>query len=83
MQPGDRHAERREPLAELAQVLLGEDFGGRHHRGLAAGVDRRQAADRRDDGLAAADVALQQTLHRMRLREVAQDLAPSRVSARA
>ncbi len=74
MQPGDRHAERREPLAELAQVLLGKDLRGRHHRRLATRIQRRQAGDGGDDGLAAADVALQQALHRMRLREVAQDL---------
>ena len=54
-------------------MLFGEDFSGRHHRRLTAGVDRGEAADRSDDSLAAADVALQQPLHRMRLREIAQD----------
>ena len=68
---------------ELAIVLLGEDLGGRHDRDLAAVLDRLQRGERRDDGLAAADVALQQALHRMRLREVALDLAPARAAARA
>ena len=74
VQPRDRHTERIEPLGEFAQMLLGEYFGGRHHRRLAAGIHRGEAADRGDDGLAAADVALQQPLHRMRLGEVLEDL---------
>ena len=74
VQPSDRYPERTKPVGELAHVLLGEDLGGRHHRRLAAGIDRGEAGDRGDDGFAAADVALQQPLHRMRLREVAQDL---------
>ncbi|KGS71199.1 hypothetical protein X979_6010 [Burkholderia pseudomallei MSHR7527] len=73
-EPRDRHAERLEPAAQLARVLLGEDFGGRHQRGLVAGVDRLRGRERRDDRLAAADVALQQALHRVRLREVVRDL---------
>ena len=60
-------------------MLLGEDFGGRHQRRLVAGFDRMQHGQRGDHGLAAADVALQQALHRMRLAEVGGDLAPSTV----
>ena len=51
-------------------MLLGEDLGGRHDRRLPAVLDRLQRGERRDDGLAAADVALQQALHRVRLGEV-------------
>ncbi len=42
------------------------------HRGLMIGVGRRQAGNRRDHRLAAADIALQQPLHRMRLNKIAQ-----------
>jgi hypothetical protein len=55
-------------------VLLGEDFGRRHQRGLVAGVDGLCGGQRGDDCLAAADVALQQPLHRMRLRQIERDL---------
>ena len=74
VQPGDAHPERLEPFAELARMLLREDLGRRHHRGLMSGVGRRQAGDRRDHRLAAADVALQQALHRVWLYEIAQHL---------
>ncbi len=74
--PGTAHAECGERLGELAIMLLGEDFGGRHERGLQAVLDRLQAGQRGDDGLAAADVALQQTAHRVRLRKVRADLLP-------
>ncbi len=73
-EPRHRDAERLEPRAQLARVLLREDFGGRHQRGLVAGVDRLRGGQRRDHRLAAADVALQQALHRVREREVARDL---------
>src|SRR6185503_17849939 len=45
-QPADLQAERREPFAELAIVLLGEDLGRRHYDRLPAGVDRGEAGDR-------------------------------------
>jgi hypothetical protein len=75
-QPGHFDAQRRQPGGELAVMLLGEDFGRRHQRRLVAGLDRVQHGQRRDDGLAAADIALQQALHRVRLREVGGNLAP-------
>ena len=52
-------------------MLLGENFGGRHERRLVAVFDRLQRRQRRDHGLAAADVALQQALHRVGLGQVA------------
>jgi len=57
-------------------MLLGEDFGGRHQRRLVAGLDRVQHGQRGDHCLAAADVALQQALHRMRLFKVGGNFAP-------
>ena len=55
-------------------MLLREDLGGRHDCRLRAGVDRGETGDRRDDGLAAAHVALQEPLHRMGLRQVVHHL---------
>ncbi len=73
-QPGDLQAQRLEPLHQLAEVLLGEDLGRRHQRALPARADRGGRRQRRDDGLAGADVALQQPVHRLRQREVGRDL---------
>ena len=65
----------------LRQCCSDEDLGRRHDRRLPAGVDRGEAGDRRDDRLAAADVALQQALHRVRLAQVAQHFVHRRGSA--
>ena len=73
-QPHRRDAERLQPVAQLEVMLLGEDFGGRHQRDLIAVLDHLQRGQRSDNGLTAADIAEQQTLHRMRLREVTADL---------
>ena len=75
-QPGDFDAERLQPTAQLARMLLGENFSGRHERGLVAGIDRLGRGERRHDRLAAADVALQQTLHWVRHGHVGADLGP-------
>src|SRR6185503_3183671 len=71
--PRYAHAQRLEPVRELEEVLLGEDFGRRHQRRLPAVLDGLQRRERRDQRLAAADVALQQTAHRVRLRELLGD----------
>src|SRR5207244_670807 len=42
-----RHAERLEELAKGHEVLLGENLGRRHHRGLVAGFDGCQDRERR------------------------------------
>src|SRR5882672_10612423 len=42
-QPGDLHSERRQPFAELAKMLLGENLRWRHHRGLHAVLDGAQS----------------------------------------
>ncbi|MDT4832385.1 hypothetical protein FQZ97_659410 [compost metagenome] len=73
-QPGHRHAERLQPGRQFAEVLLGQDFGRRHQRRLVAGIDGLARRQRGDDGLAAADVALQQPVHRVRARHVGGDL---------
>ena len=55
-------------------VLLGEDLGGRQERGLAAGVDHAQHRAQRHERLARADLALEQTVHRVRACQVGLDL---------
>ena len=69
----ERDAERQEQRREFGRVLRGENLGRRHQRRLHA-VARRQH-DRRggDERLAAADVALQQTVHRHVARHVVPD----------
>ncbi len=44
-------------------MLNREDFGGRHKRGLTAVFDGDDGGLQRDDGLAAAYIALQQAVH--------------------
>ena len=75
-EPRHLEAERPQPLRELAVVLLGEDLGRRHHRRLPAALDGAHRRGRGNDRLAAADVALKETVHRMGGGEVALDLAP-------
>ena len=76
--PGQQNrldAERREQLGHGSCVLLGEQFGRYHDRGLIAVLDREQRGEQRDDRLAAADVALQQTMHATVAAHVDEDLA--------
>ncbi len=47
-------------------MLFGQQLGGRHQRGLTAVLDGAQTSQCSDDGLAAAHIALQQALHRLR-----------------
>ena len=49
--------------AQGAMVLAREDFGRRHQRRLRAGFRRRQHRQHRNQGLAGADIALQQAHH--------------------
>ena len=78
-EPGHLDAQRFQPGAQVGEVLLRQQFGRRHQRGLAAVGDRHQRGHRRDHGLAGADVALHQAQHRPRLAQV---LAQLRVDAR-
>ena len=54
-------------------MLFREDFGWRHDGCLITRLDRLQRGQGGDDGFAAADIALQQPLHRMRPGEVGAD----------
>src|SRR6266576_4265229 len=65
-----------EPLAELAEMLLGENFRRGHDCGLQAVLDRAQRGEHGNDGLAAAHVSLQQPVHRMRLRKISFNFFP-------
>ena len=54
-------------------MLHGENFRGRHQRGLVAVFDDDGRGFERHDGLAAADVALQQAVHRHAALQVRRD----------
>ncbi len=55
---------------------------GREQRRLAAGVDDPQHRAQRDQGLAGADLALEEAVHRVGLREVVHDLGRDLLLAR-
>ncbi len=75
-------AERAEQGAQRAGVLGGQHLGGRQHRRLRTGVDDLQHRPQRDDGLAGADVALDEPVHRVGTGQVGGDLGPDRLLAR-
>ena len=62
---------RAEPLAEAALVLLAEDRRRHEHRDLPARVDRLERGADRDLGLAEADIAADEAIHRPRALHVA------------
>ena len=68
------HTELRADRLEGQEVLLGERLRRRHQRALSARFNRPQERVERDHGLARADVALQQPLHRRCLSQVEIDL---------
>ena len=55
-------------------MLFGQDLGGRHDGNLVAVFHRDDRGQERHDGLAGADVALQQALHRPRALQVSHNL---------
>ena len=57
-------------------MLFCENFGGRHQRPLPAILHCLQQREGGNDGLAAADIALQQTLHRIFFSHVGGKLVP-------
>ncbi len=59
----DAKADARRQRGHALVVLAGENFGRGHHRGLPARFDHVRHRQERDDGLARADVALQQSQH--------------------
>ena len=71
-QPGERHG-----------VLACQQVRGRQQRGLPAGIGHERHGERRDRGLARADVALDQPHHRAPGAEVGADRpAPRRAGRR-
>ena len=62
-----------EPLGERAVVLLGEDRRGHEHQHLLALGGRLEGGAQRDLGLAVADVAADQAVHRARRLHVGLD----------
>ena len=60
----DADAEGGEKRREGINVLTRENFGRGHERALQARAVRRPDAGRRDESLAAADVALYEPVHR-------------------
>lgn len=54
-------------------MLLGQNFGGRHHRHLRTGFDGGERGERGHDGFAAAHIALQQAVHGKGLRHIGAD----------
>ena len=69
-------AERAEQLPDAAGVLGGEDLGRGEQGGLPAGVDDLGHGTERDDGLAGADLALQEPVHRLVAVELGGELLP-------
>ena len=68
------HPELRAERFQRQEVLLRERLRRRHQRALPARLHGPQKRIQGDDGLAGADVALQQALHRRRLGQIEIDL---------
>ena len=75
-EPAHPYRLRGQPGNQLVAMLLRQDLRRRHQRSLVARADGLHRGKRRDDRLAAADVALQQPVHRLRAGEVGADLRP-------
>ena len=69
------HRLARKEAVERQRVLLGEGLGRCHQGALVARLERAQHRVEGDDGLAAADLAHQQALHRAPALQVGVDLA--------
>jgi hypothetical protein len=52
------------------EMLAPEQLGRRHERGLRSGLDRGRHGEKGDDGLAAADIALQEPQHAVGIGEI-------------
>ena len=63
-------------------VLLGEHLGGRHQRALVPALDGDEQRADGHDGLARADVALEQPVHRVGAGEVGGDLVDAPAAGR-
>ena len=71
---GDADAGSLGKRRDRLEMLARQDFGRRHQRGLAAGLDHGRRGEQRDDGLAGADIALQQPHHALRAGEIGDDV---------
>ena len=69
----DGNFERPEPALEILRVLLGQQFGRRHERGLQSAADGARGGRGGHHGLAAAHVALHQPHHGTVVGEIAID----------
>ena len=70
-----RDGEPLEDPSDADAVLLGQHLGGRHQRRLMAALHGRQHGGDGHRGLADADVALEQPVHRVRAGQVGLDVA--------
>ena len=73
---------RRSEAAYRLEVLACQQLGRRHQRGLRAGLDRGGHGEKGDDGLAAADVALQEPQHAVGIGEIGVDFRQALCLAR-
>jgi len=64
-QLGKLHRPGREAVGEVVEVLLGQQRGRHQHRDLVAAHHRHEGSAQRDFGLAEADVAAHQPIHRL------------------
>ena len=78
---GVGHGDALEHPPHAGRVLFGEHLGRRHQRTLMPALHRGQHRADGHQRLAGTDVALQQTMHRMRAGEVVLDLARSPAAA--
>ena len=69
-QHGAAHARRIAQRFQPLKMLAGENIGGGHQRGLPPGLDRAGHRQQSDNGLARADIALQQAQHPLARRHV-------------
>ena len=69
----DTESRLRQEPRDVAVVLVGEDLGRRHERHLQAVLHGDNRREQGNDGLAGADVALQQPVHRLRAQHVVDD----------
>ncbi len=77
----DAEARPRQQPTDGLRVLLGEDLGRRHEGGLQSVFHGQHGREHGDDGLARADVALQQAVHRLGALHVFADLLERRALA--
>ena len=75
-EPGNVHTQRQQQRGQFSIVLLRQNFGRRHDRRLKSVVDRLCGGKCGNNRFAATNVALQQSLHRMRRGEIGGDFPP-------